>query len=131
MMIYSYKASRYLFTDFQLVARDEKCDGDERWIVTNVWNSQKNEWIEEKFHRHHAVEACAKRCNGVASMFRVRMCKNGLCDCVCEVGASHEGTCFRVTQHSHRLFRYVSKGMNVCTSFNFKWKLKISSRMAL
>lgn len=44
-------------------------------------------------------------------MFRVRMCKNGLCDCVCEVGASHEGTCSREPQHSHQLFKYVSKGV--------------------
>ena len=108
----------YILTDFQLVTRHKKCDGDKGWIVKNGWNSMTEKWVEEKFHRHHGVEACARRCNGVASMFRITTCKDDLCGCICEVGASHEGTCSQVPQNYQRLFRYISKGMYFCTIFN-------------
>ena len=70
-------------------------------------------WVKEKFSKEYAVENCARRCNGLASMFRLTRCPEGFCRCICEFSASADGTCVIQTEESlknHQIYKFIPTG---------------------
>ena len=101
----------------QLVARHSKCDDSKgnSWTVKSHFDGEN--WKQKKFSEENAVESCAKRCNGLSSMFRLTRCQKGLCRCICEIDASPDGTCLLddgvkrgIGARRHLLYKYVPKG---------------------
>ena len=65
---------------------------------------------------------CARKCNGVSSMFIVGIndfggygCMNGQCDCYCAKSATIDGTCEMLNHNSYRLYKFNSNGKIVLT----------------
>ena len=101
----------FIILDWQLVARHSKCDDSKgnSWTVKSHFDGKN--WIQEEFSEENAVESCAKRCNGLSTMFRLTRCQQGLCKCICEIDASADGTCVQVDGvNRHLLYKYVPKG---------------------
>lgn len=109
--------SLFIILEYQLVARHSKCDDSKgnSWTVKSHFDGKN--WIQEKFSEENAVENCARRCNGMSSMFRLTRCPRGLCRCICEIDASPDGTCVQddgiksgLGAQRHLLYKYVPTG---------------------
>ena len=68
-----------------------------------------------------SIDKCAKACKGVASMFAfgtndfgVPRCYADGCTCLCETGASDDGTCSMVDHKGYHLYRFGTA--------NIEWK---------
>ena len=70
-------------------------------------------YLDETFH---SVDGCAKACDGISSMFAFGndlnddydRCWSDGCACLCETGASDDGTCAVVEHRGYNIYKLLS-----------------------
>ena len=94
-----------MFSEFYLVAKNRKCSGE-----------------EENGCLQTSAENCARLCHNTSSMFAFPnsdgRCHGGRCKCLCQTGASANGTCDEVENERYDLYKFRSNEMG---KIDFEW----------
>ena len=87
------------FIGFELLSEKSECSGAE---------------LSKSYHS--SIESCAKSCRNHSGLFaygkKPHRCKNGRCNCICEIVVEQTGRCDQVSNVNYDLYRYIESSDN-------------------